>query len=170
MSVKMRQLCICLTQIQETPTTINDAIAKCMEPIWWASIAKKFVLTKYPSESGMKMIPNCHFYSQEIFKTLKNILGRIKNIWWKICWTSGFDVSISHIGRHGSRVAIAVVDTNIAVTIFRMIGSERNCEQLVLIATDSLFKLCRSIQNSCSTAWNKQTHFIERKVSTFKFF
>lgn len=65
--------------------------------------------------------------------------------------TSGFVVPINHMGRHGSSVAIAIVDTKIAITIFTMTGSDRNCEQFVLIAADSFLDLCRSMQHSCNT-------------------
>ena len=50
-----------------------------------AGTAKKLVPRRYPALSGRNTVPNCHF--------------------------SGWMVLISQMGRHGSSMAIAVVDT-----------------------------------------------------------
>ena len=50
-----------------------------------AGTAKKLVPRRYPALSGRKTVPSCHF--------------------------SGRMVLISQMGRHGSSIAIAVVDT-----------------------------------------------------------
>lgn len=76
----------------------KEIIDVSIRPILCATIAKKFVLIKYPIESGIKTVPICHF--------------------------SGFRVAINQIGRHGSRIAIAIVETKMAPTISNMMGSD----------------------------------------------
>lgn len=55
-------------------------------------------------------------------------LNQIPNMERRRYFTSGFKVAISQIGRHGSKIAIAVVETNIAPAICTIIVSDRNNE------------------------------------------
>lgn len=82
---------IILTIIHEIPTKNNDKHEIFICPYLYAIVPKKFVPIKYPIESGIKTVPNCHFF--------------------------GFKCSISHIGKHGSNIAIVDVDNHIAITI-----------------------------------------------------
>lgn len=58
---EMSWKCKEITNKQETPTTPNATTAVAIPPVWCARTAKKFVLTKYPIESGMNTVPICHF-------------------------------------------------------------------------------------------------------------
>lgn len=58
-------------------------------------LPKKFVPTKYPTESGINTVPSCHFV--------------------------GFKYCINHIGKHGSNIAIVDVENHIAITIAKII-------------------------------------------------
>lgn len=46
---------------QDNPTITNEITDVNIRPTLCATIAKKFVLIKYPIESGMKTVPICHF-------------------------------------------------------------------------------------------------------------
>lgn len=90
-----------------------------IRPTLWANIAKKFVLIKYPIESGMNTVPICHFCELYwFFHEIKLLLLLNREI------TSGFRVAINQIGKHGSNMAMAIVETNMAPTISNIIGSD----------------------------------------------
>lgn len=120
-----------------------DIIEVFQRPKSKANCPKKFVPVKYPMLSGTKTSPSCHFCVHIELRDCKGGIVRdgttkmsiIMLDQWHVGhrnYTGGSILSMSQTGSVGSRTAMAIVESQMAMEIIKMDLSRKRPQQLVV--------------------------------------